>query len=636
MHHFRSIPLMFLLSASAICSFAQSPEISITTPPAPRVIGPLVRPFHLEQRAVSPARLTNTPRLESLVRAGNLYLSVQDVIALVLENNIDIAIQRYGPLLVREVTRRAEGGGLLRSVGVPIYAGPTSVSTLGVNVSAVSLAESGSGVSSGGGIVLGVGQLPPSLDPFLYVGANFQHSTSPQSNTILNPVPALVNSSRSYTFEYGQQFITGTGAYLTYNSYRSLLNSPAPLLNPSTYGSLDLFISQPVLQGFGIATNRRYISMARNNAKVTDLQVKLQVITTISAVLNLYWDLVSFNEDVRIKEQALATAQKLYEDNKKQVEIGTLSAIEVTRTAAEVSSDKEALLIAQTNVAQQETVLKNALSRNGVASPWLDDVHIITLDHIQVPEKEELKPPPELVQQALARRPEIEQTRINLESTRISLKGSKNALLPTLQAFVDINNSGLTGDPNALANGANGIPDPFYVGGYGNLLGQLFRRNYPNYAAGFSLNIPFRNRAAQADYVADQLSLRQAELQFQRRVNQVRVDVKNAVIGLEQARARYTTAVATRVLAEQTLDAEQKKFQFGTSTIPLVVQAQRDLNADLSAEIQAMAYYTHAKIAFDEAVGQTLEQYGITMEEARTGHVARVSTIPNAVPGAKD
>ena len=180
-----------------------------------------------------------------------------------------------------------------------------------------------------------------------------------------------------------------------------------------------------------------------------------------------------------------------------------------------------------------------------------------------------------------------------------------------------------------MANGTAGIADPYVVGGYGNLLGQIFRRNYPNYSAGFSLNIPFRNRVAQADYVADQLALRQGELQLQRTISQVRVDIKNAMIEVQQARARYETAVATRVLAQQSLDAEQKKFQFGQSTIPLVVQAQRDLATDQSAEVQSMANYTHAKIAFDEAVGETLDVNGISMEEAASGHVARQSVLPD-------
>jgi outer membrane protein len=618
--------------ATLACSFAQSTEVSITTPKGPPVVGPLMRSFHFEKRVVAPANLTNTPRLESLVRAGNLYLSVQDVIALVLENNIDIAIQRFGPYLAREALRRTQGGGAIRSVGTPIYPGPSSVSTLGVNVSAVGLAESG-GVGSGGGIVVQYGTTPPNLDPFFVAYAGFQHATTPESNTFLNEVSSLVDSSRTYQLEYGQQFVTGTGAYLTYVSSRTSLNSPATVLNPYTVGYLDLYVTQNLLQGFHVAVNNRYIRISKNNLKVTELQVKLQVITTISAVLNLYWDLVSFNEDVRIKEQALATAQKLYEDNKKQVAIGTLSAIEVTRAAAEVSAAKENLLIAQTNVAQQETVLKNALSRNGAASPWLDDVHIVPLDHIVVPEKEELRPIGELVEQALDKRPEIERTRINIQSSIINIAGTKNALLPTLQAFFEATNNGLTGTVNALANGTAGVADPYVVGGYGNLLGQIFRRNYPNYSAGFSLNIPFRNRVAQADYVADQLALRQGELQLQRTISQVRVDIKNAMIELQQARARYETAVATRVLAQQSLEAEQKKFQFGQSTIPLVVQAQRDLATDQSAEVQSMANYTHAKIAFDEAVGQTLDVNGISMEEAASGHVVRQSVLPG--PGSK-
>jgi len=477
--------------------------------------------------------------------------------------------------------------------------------------------------------VVQYGTTPPNLDPFFVAYAGFQHATTPESNTFLGEVSSLVDNSRTYQLEYGQQFVTGTGAFLTYVSSRSSYNSPAFVLNPFTQGFLDLYVTQNLLQGFHVAVNNRYIRISKNNLKVTELQVKLQVITTISAVMNLYWDLVSFNEDVRIKEQALATAQKLYEDNKKQVAIGTLSAIEVTRAAAEVSAAKENLLIAQTNVAQQETVLKNALSRNGAASPWLDDVHIVPLDHIVVPEKEELRPIGELVEQALDKRPEIERTRINIQSTIINIAGTKNALLPTLQAFFEATNNGLTGSVNALANGTAGVADPYVVGGYGNLLGQIFRRNYPNYSAGFSLNIPFRNRVAQADYVADQLALRQGELQLQRTISQVRVDIKNAMIEVQQARARYETAVATRVLAQQSLEAEQKKFQFGQSTIPLVVQAQRDLATDQSAEVQSMANYTDAKIAFDEAVGQTLDVNGISMEEAASGHVARQSVLPD-------
>jgi outer membrane protein len=296
----------------------------------------------------------------------------------------------------------------------------------------------------------------------------------------------------------------------------------------------------------------------------------------------------------------------------------------VTRAAAAVSAAKEDLLIAQTNVAQQETVLKNALSRSGSDSVWLEEAHIVALDHIEVPKQEDLKPAAELIKEAVASRPELEQTRINLESNKILIKGDKNGLLPALSAFAEFTNHGLSGTVNPLYNNCCGAPDSYFVGGSGNLASQVFRRSFPDYSAGFSLNIPFRNRAAQADYVTDQLQLRQAELQLKRALNQVSVEVKNAVIGLQQARARYETALNTRTLSEQSLEAEQNRFKYGAvPDATLVIQAQKDLATSQSSEVQAMANYTHARIALDDATGRTLDANHITMTEAVTGKVTR-------------
>jgi outer membrane protein TolC len=396
-----------------------------------------------------------------------------------------------------------------------------------------------------------------------------------------------------------------------------------------------VFVTQSLLQGRSIGVNNRYIRVAKNNLKVSDLLVKQQVATTAAAVLNLYWDLVSFNEAVRIKEEALASAQKLYEGNRKQVEIGSLAGIEVTRAAAAVSASKEALLIAQTNVAQQEIVLKNALIRNAMENVWLDDVHIIPLDHIEVPKIDEVRPVQDLVQEALDKRDEIAQAKINLDSKKVLLKGSKNNLLPSVQAFAEFTNHGLSGPANPLYNNCCGDPNPYFIGGSGNVIGQVLRRNFPDYSAGISLNIPFRNRQAQADYVTDELQLRQTELQMQRAVNQVRVDVKTNVINLQQARSRYETAAATRVLSEQSLDAEQKRFNFGVGSVALVIQAQQQLANDQDAEVQAMANYTHAKIGFDAAMGRILEVNHISMDEAVSGHVQRESFIPPNLPEAR-
>jgi len=633
------ITLSIALFASASGVFGQSlvpSEVSISTPPPSPVIGRLLRPFHLERRVVAFARLTNSSRLDSLINGGNLYLTVQDTIALALENNLDIAVQRYGPFLAQEDLQRALSGNLLRQdVTIPLAAGPVSVSPIGVSGNSSGLAA-GSGISSTAFLV-GSGPNPPSLDPSISGGVQFGHSTTPQTNLSFNQTTSLVDTYRSYFVGYSQQFMTGTAISASYSGSRSLYNSPSPTLNPYVNADIDFQISQSLLQGFSHAVNNRQIRVARNNIKVSDLTVKLQLVTTISAVLNLYWDLVSFNHDVRIKEQALAIAQRLYEDNQKRVQAGSLPPVEVTRAAAQVSANEEALLISRTNLAQQETVLKNALSRTGVQDPKFDAVHIVPLDSIEVPKTEEIRPIQDLIQVAVGHRPEVEQTRISLENSKINLQGTRNSLLPSLSAFAELTNNALAGILNPIYNGSSGPVDPYFVGGVGTILSQLFGRNFPNYSAGLSLNIPLRNRAAQADYAMDQLKLRTEELQLQRTLNQIRVDVKNAVIGMQQARVRYDTAVNTRLLAEQSLDSEQKRFQYGAtgSDVTTVIQAQQDLANDQSLEVQAMASYIHAKIDFDASIGQTLDVNNVSMEEARSGHVQRQSFLPASLPGGK-
>ncbi|HEX3744388.1 MAG TPA: TolC family protein [Bryobacteraceae bacterium] len=624
--------LALLLLAPLAALWAQESEVAIQTPPQSKYTHWFLKPFHLEKRTVPPIRLANSPRLEQLLRGGNLYLSAQDVIALALENNLDIAIQRYGPFLSREVLMRAEAGGLLRSTDAPVLPGPSSVSTAGISTASSGLAG-GAGIGSVGSVITGIGPNPPSLDPSVVIQLGASHNSTPLTNTQLNATTVLVSSNRFAYAQYSQSFITGTNILFDFVENRNHQNSSSPLFNPWVQGDLDFQVSQPLLQGFGLAVNNRYIKVARNNLKVTDLNLKQQVSTTIAAVLNLYWDLVSFDEAVRIKQQSLDAAQKLYDDNKKQVAIGAMAGIEVTRAGAALSTAKEALLIAQTNVSQQEIVLKNALNRNALTNLWLDDVHVIPLDHIEVPKTDEVRPVQDLVAEAMKNRTEIETANINLDSRKILLKGTRNNLLPTLQAFADFTNNGLAGPVNALYQNCCGAPNGYFLGGTGTFLGQVLGRDFPNYSAGISLNIPFRNRQAQADYVTDELQLRQTELGLQRATNQVRVDVKTNLINLQQARARYETAVATRQLSEESLDAEEKRFNYGVGSVALVIAAQQQLASDQDAELQSMANYTHAKIAFDDALGRTLEVNHVSMEEAKTGHVARESAIPANLPG---
>ena len=619
---FRALPVVFPLLALA--AFGQAPAIRVE-PAGASFLSPITRPYR--QRYVPPASLRNSGRLESLIRSGNLYLTAQDAIALAIENNIDIEIQRYGPLLGREVIRRASGGGALRNVGLGIFAGPQSVSLAGINIGAVT--STGAGVSSGGGIVTQIGPNIPNLDPIVFAYANFAHNTTPLSNVFLSRTDYLINNGRVYQYGYIQQFLPGTSLQLTFTESRSHVNSPTSLLNPSISGNVDFFLTQNLLQGFGRSVNSRNIVVAKNNEKVNELQLKQQVITTVAAVLNLYWDLVSFSEDVRLKRDALAAARKLEDDNRAEARLGAVAQIDVTRAEAEVQAREQDLAISQTNLLQQEIVLKNALSRHGVEDPSIEEVHVVPLDRIEVPATQPVHSVKELVSHAIAARPDLEQTRIDIRSSITMLAGSRNALRPTLNAFAELTNHALSGSPNPLnADNAYGSPDPYYIGGYGNFLGEIFRRNFPDYSIGIQLNIPLRNRVAQADYATDLLTLRQSRLQLQRSINQVGVDVRNAEIGLEQAHSRYLAAVRARELAQQAEHAEEMNYQYGKSTVFQVIQAQRDVVTAETEEVQSMANYTHARIAFDQATGTTLDANHIEMAEAIAGKVKRSSMLP--------
>jgi len=625
MERFIHFLAVFCVAVFALPAAAAQAEGSVRIEPAHGKLGWVTHPY--QARYVPPVNLANSSRLDSMIRAGNLYLTAQDVVALALENNIDIEIQRYGPLLAREILRRAEAGGLLRTVGLGVSAGPTSVNLQGVSVNTNGLSSTaGTGVSSSGGIVTQLGPQPPSLDPAFSVFAQWQHVTSPQSNTFLIGTNEEIEDLHTYQFQYSQNWLTGTSAQVTWASQYTKINSDLFSLNPFQNGYLDLQVTQNLLQGFGSAVNGRNIRIQKNNMKVTDLQFKQQVATTISSVLNLYWDLVAYNQELQSRNEEVRVAQQLLDNNREQVRLGTLAEIEVTRAQSQLYTAKQDLLIAQTNLIQQEAILKNALSRSGIASPELENIHIVPLDRMTAPSSENLPSIEQAVASALQKRPELEQARLNIDSKKTGLVGIRNELRPTLQAFAEVTNNGLTGSATEFGMQSPGIG--YFAGGYSNLVAQVFRRNFPNYSAGISLNIPLRNRAAQSDYVTSVIDIRQSELDLQKQVNQVRLDVQNAIVGLQQARARLDAAVQARILSRATFDGDEKKFQLGATTSYQVVQDQRDLSSAQSSEMEALANYSHARISYDQAIGNTLEANQITIEEAKAGK----SRVP---PGAK-
>jgi outer membrane protein TolC len=580
---------------------------------------------------VPPINVENSGRLEMLLRAGRLYLSMQDAIALALENNLDIEIQRYGPQIADAQLLRARAGAFAQGASTSVTAGPTSAQSGGVAQSGVSgnpstQASSASATAVGNTIITQTGPPIPAFDPALVGNASWAHQTIPESSSFIAGTSDLIQRQDLSGLTYQQGFATGTSVSLGLNNTTTIGNSSTTLFNPATSASLGLTVTQHLLQGFSIAVNQRQIQIARNNRELSDITFKLQVITTVAAVMDLYWDLVTFNENVRVQQQAVATSTKLFEDNQKQVDAGMMAPIEVVRAEAQSATDQQNLTLAETQLLQQETILKNALSRNGVASPAVAEAHIVPTDRIRVPATEPVVPMQELVATALSSRPELAQNRIQVTNQEITLHGSKNGLLPTLDLVAATSNNGLAGRVNTVPSTlpfSFGTPSPVFIGGYGTVLTQLFARNYPNYSAGFNLTIPLRNRAAQAQAINDELTLRQLQLGVQRLENQVRVDVQNAMIGVRNARAQYLAATKARILQERTLDAEQKKYAAGASVIYNVILTQRDLATSRQSELTAEAAYAKSKVELERVTGQTLNSNGISLTEAFQGTVSR-------------
>ena len=595
------------------------------TRPSGGFLGRLTRTYRPTE--VAPVNLTNSNRLEALLRAGNLYLSLQDAIALALENNIDLEIQRYGAQTQDANILRALAGGALRGATPAVQAGPTSASTNQIGLTQSAATTAANAGNNTGALVQQTGSTIQNFDPTITGSLGFGQFTQPQNISVVSGLIGLIQQTDTSNFQLNQAFTTGTSYALGYSEVRNKVNTYTYTYNPYLTGTLSFTITQRLLQGFGRAVNTRNIVIAKNSREQADLSFKEQVITTTVGVMDLYWDLVSFIDNVKSKQQSLAYNQKLYDDNKKQVEIGTLAPIAIVQAEASVASAQQDLIVAQTQVLQQETTLKNVLSRNGVQSPSLVDAHVIPTDRIRVPEVEPIQPYQDAVATALSARPELGQQRINVTNNKVNARGSKAELLPTLNAFATLNNNGLTGAANqVLAPGA--LPgtravNPYFVGGAGNLLGQLFGRNFPDYNLGVQLTMSIRNRTAQADYILDQLTIRQSELNLQKLENTVRQEVQNAIIGRQQARAAYQSAVKARILQEQTLDAEQKKLSLGASTIFNVILVQRDLANAQAVELAAADTYQKAVVELDRATGQTLAANNISIEEAFRGSVSR-------------
>ena len=585
--------------------------------------------------------LHNSGRLEGLLDDAKIYLSLADALALAIENNLDIAWARYGPQSAANDVMRAKSGAQLRGVQNQISTlstglgdtgggGPAGQAT-GITQRAGGGGAGGAGVGQGGAGAIGdastfFGTQAVNLDPSIFGNVDWGHFSNPQTSDFVTGTNTLVREISNSQVGIRTGFVSGATAALVWNNSRSDTNSLRTNFNPSLISALTLRVTQPLLQGFGVAVNTRNIKVAKNNNEISNLQFKLQVEEVVARVAGIYWGLVSLRAQVESQRQNLALAKKLYSDNKRRVEIGTLAPIEIIRAEAEVAAREADLTAAQTEVQLQETILKDAISVNGIASPTLLHAEIVPTQDIEIDPDEVMEPVTNLMDIALAARADMEQNRIRLENTDLGLAGVKNGLLPSADLVVDLTNNALAGSENALFRGLpgeNSIISPFFLGGLGTAGGQLLRRNFPDYQVRVQLNIPLKNRQARADYTAALLEKRQQEIRFVQAGNAIRTEVQSATIRIQQARARYAAALKAQELQEQTLDAEQKKYNLGASTIFQVVQAQRDLANARTSVIATQNEYANAQINLNRATGHMLTAHNISIAEAYDGVVNR-------------
>src|SRR6266700_3348681 len=611
----------------------------------PNPIGPYTA------RHVAAPDLANTGRIDQLMHDGKLYLSLDDAIALALENNLDIAIARYNLNIADTDIVLANAGQSTRGVNTGVVQGTPGGGVGGIGGSSTSGSQGGGagGTTTGAGgagtgssglvtSTLGVGSPVPSFDPIVTGTLSIDHANSPTSNAFAG-VPVVQQNTGTANFFYQQGFHWGTNMTVGFNNNRITTNQPFTTFSPTLNSNFRFTLTQPLLQGFGLLPTTRFIRIAKNNREISDVAFRLQVITTANQIQNIYWDLVNAYENVKVQQESLALAQKTLSDNKKQVEIGTLAPIEIVRAQSVVSTDQQTLIVAQTNLQLQQLLMKNALSRT-LVDPVLAEAEVVPTSTMVVPPTEPVVPIQDLVNDALHHRAELAESRIDLTNRDLNNQSAKNALLPSLGMFAYYGGTGLGGsfNPNAricatptqtFCTQPADIPPSTSIGG---TIGQLFDSSAPDKGVGLSLTIPLRNRAAQANQVRAELEYRQSQMRLQQLENQVRIEVRNAQFSVTQNRAAVQAAQAAVELAKQSLDAEQKKFNLGASTSTLVLQNQSGLATAESNLVSAMAAYEKAQVELDRATGLLIEHAGIDMGDAEKGEVTHAPKIPFVAP----
>ena len=618
--------------------------------PFPNVLAPY------KAQSVPPPNLINSVRTDQLFRDGKIYLSINDAVAMALENNLDIVLQRYNLSIADTDLLRTKSGQFALGVnqgvvqgtpGGPSAGGTGSASTgaTGTGAGGTQTGVGGAGAGAGGlvGSTLGAGPTLNSYDPTLTGTIQGERTSSPQPNVFISGgVPKVVQNTNVYNFGYTQAFATGTSANLAFSNSRITTNVPYNLVNPEIGSSFRFQLTQHLLQGFGFDPNLRWIRIARNTRENGDVVFRQQIIATVSQIENIYWDLVTAYEAVRVNERALQLAQKTLSDDEEQVRIGTLAPITLAQAKSGVATANQNLITSQTQLLLQQLLMKNAITKN-MGDPILAIAPVIPTDTLQISEPQAARPVEDLIQEALQARPEIATARINLANAEISRKSLKNALRPTLDVYAFYGSSSVAGDQTAILPpcdfpgsipGTNCLnPGTIPRSGYPNAFHDLFNSSGPDKGVGANLNIVLRNRAVQSEQVRSELEYRQSQVGLQQIENQISIEVRQSQFSVQQNYAALQAAIAARDYAKESLTAEQKKFSYGASTPTLVLQASSDLTKAESNVLNAAANYEKSKVQLDKSTAETLSKLGIDIADAESGQVKHAPTVKGVVPG---
>jgi outer membrane protein TolC len=588
------------------------------------------------EHPIAPVDLSNSPRIRQLLRSGNIYLSLSDAIALAIENNLDIQLERYTLPAADTELLRAKGGGLLRGltydvfevpVGVGGPASPLVTSAATPTVGAAgsvptnpselgALSEQLDNLSLLQTVPLSNGPAIPQFDPALTGQINWTHQSTPDTDPLAYGANALTGSTTNANAAYTQGFGPGTQLNVGFDNSRYTTSSLQSAFSPYTTSSLGFTVTQPLLRGFGLAVNRRFIRISKNEQKIAGLLVQQQLIATVYGVVRLYTDLVALYEDVKVKEETLASAEKLYTDTKAEVDEGTQAPVELTRANAQVFSIRQDLIDSRGLLEEQEAIVKTVITRRTDNDPELLNARIIPTDSIEVPGTDEIRPLQDLIVLAFANRPDLSQAGVQVENTQISLQGSRNGLRPEVDLVGTAQNSALAAQLNPLSPVATDSP---LVGGYGNALEQLATRKYPSYGIGLNITLPLRNRIAQADVTRDEILLRQSQVVQEQLHKQAQLEVEDALIAMRRARASYDAAVETEKLQQESLDTEQAKFDVGASTSFFIIQYQSFLAQAKSTVVVAKSAYLKARAALERATGTILDDNHVSLGDAIRG-----------------